>query len=102
MQQAETLFEKEETKNKYSDLNRQVKRSCRADKIKWLEKKEEEAVEAASKTEAKTLYRIKEYLTRKKTSSNVPSPDKNKKVLVTAAEPRNTMGRTLRRNPRST
>ena len=58
MQQAETLSEKEETENKYSDLNRQVKRSCRADKIKWLEKKEEEAVEAASKTEAKTLYII--------------------------------------------
>ena len=49
MQQAKTQSGKKETKNEYSDLNRQVKRSCRADKNEWLEKKGEGAVEAASK-----------------------------------------------------
>ena len=39
MQQAKALSEKEETKNEYSDLNRQVKRNCRADKNEWLGKK---------------------------------------------------------------
>ena len=84
MQQAKTLSEKEETKNEYSDLNRQVKRSCRADKNEWLEKKGEVAVEAGSKNDAKTLCRIIKDLIGKKTSSNVPITDKNKKVLATA------------------
>ena len=86
MQQAKTLPEKEETKNEYSDLNRQVRKSCRADQNKWLEKKGEEAVEAASKNDAKTVYRITKDLTGKKTSSSVPITDKNKKVLATAEE----------------
>ena len=34
MQQAQTLSEKKETKNEYLNLNRQVKRSCTADKNK--------------------------------------------------------------------
>ena len=86
MQQAKTLPEKEETKNEYSDLNRQVKRSCRADKNEWLEKKGEVAVEAGSKNDAKTLCRIIKNLIGKKTSSNVPITDKNKKVLATAEQ----------------
>ena len=86
MQQAKLLSEKEETKTEYSDLNRQVKRSCRADKNEWLEKKREEAEEAASKNDAKTLYKIIKDLTGEKTSSNVPITDKNKKVLTTAEE----------------
>ena len=84
MQQAKTLSEKEETKNEYSDLNRQLKRSCRADKNECLEKKGEEAEEAAGKSDAKDLCRIIRCLTGKKTSSNVPITDKNKKVLATA------------------
>ena len=83
MQQAKTQSGKEETKNEYSDLNRQVKRSCRADKNEWLEKKGEVAVEAGSKNDAKTLCRIIKDLIGKKTSSNVPITDKNKKVLAT-------------------
>ena len=39
MQQAKTLSEKEETKNEYSDLNRQVKKSCRTDKMNGLKRK---------------------------------------------------------------
>ena len=58
MQQAKTLPKKKETKNEYSNMNRQVKRSCRANKNEWLEKKGKEAKEAASKNDAKTLYRI--------------------------------------------
>ena len=84
MQQAKTLSEKEETKNEYSDLNRQLKRSCRADKNEWLEKKGEEAEDAAGKSDAKNLCRIIKGLTGNKTSSNVPITDKNKKVLATA------------------
>ena len=49
MQQTKTLSEKEVAKNEYSDLNRQVQRSCRADKNEWLEKKGEEAVEQQAK-----------------------------------------------------
>ena len=63
-----------------------MKRSCRAYKNEWLKKKGEEAVKAASKNDAKTLYIIIEDLTGKKTSSNVPITDKNKKVLATAEE----------------
>ena len=63
-----------------------MKRSCRAYKNEWLKKKGEEAVKAASKNDAKTLYIIIEDLTGKKTSSNVPITDKNKKVLPTAEE----------------
>ena len=63
-----------------------MKRSCRADKNEWLEKKGEEAVEAASKNDPKLLYRIIKDLTGKKTSSNVPITNKNKKVLATAEE----------------
>ena len=42
MQLAKTLSGKKGPKNEYSDLNRHVKRSCRADKNEWLEKKGEE------------------------------------------------------------
>ena len=70
---------KEETKNKYSDLNRQLKRSFKADKNEWLEKKGEEAVEVAGKNDAKTLYRIIKDITSRKTSSNVLITDKTKK-----------------------
>ena len=86
MQQAKTLPKKKETKNEYSNMNRQVKRSCRANKNEWLEKKGKEAKEAASKNDAKTLYRIIQDLTGKKISSNVPITDKNKKAFATAEE----------------
>ena len=81
MQQAKTMSEKEETKNEYSNLNRQLKRSCRGNKTEWLEKKGKEAEEAASKNYVKTLYRIIKDLTGKKTSSNVPITDKNKRYF---------------------
>ena len=53
-----------------------MKRNCRADKNDWLEKKGEEAKEAANKNDSKTLYIIIKDLTGKKTSSNVPIRDK--------------------------
>ena len=52
-----------------------MKRNCRTDKNDWLEKKGEEAKEAANKNDAKTLYIIIKDLTGKKTSSNVPIRD---------------------------
>ena len=46
----------------------------------------EEAVEAASENDTKTLHKIIKDLTSKKTSPIVPITDKNKTVLATAEE----------------
>ena len=61
-QQAKTTPEKEDSKTNYSDLNKQVKRSCRADKSKWIQKNKKRL---KSKNDAKTLYRINKNLTDK-------------------------------------
>ncbi|XP_065068163.1 uncharacterized protein LOC135693561 [Rhopilema esculentum] len=53
--QAETAEAKRETVEAYRDLDRKVKRSCRADKKAWVEKKGEKAQKAANKNDTKTL-----------------------------------------------
>ncbi|XP_078619529.1 uncharacterized protein LOC144886675 [Branchiostoma floridae x Branchiostoma japonicum] len=78
--------EKERTKHQYRDLDRQVKRSCRADKRQWLEKKGAEAEEAAQKNDARTLYRLVREVTGSCSSSSVPIKDKSGKTLLTTEE----------------
>ena len=47
----------------YRHLNKDVKKSCRRDKRRWLEEKSKEAQEAADRNDSKTLYRIVRELT---------------------------------------
>ncbi|XP_078682172.1 uncharacterized protein LOC144916725 [Branchiostoma floridae x Branchiostoma belcheri] len=83
---ARSAEKKEETRNLYRDLDRQVKKSCRTDKREWLEKKSSEAEEAAKKNDARTLYRIVRELTGTWNSSSVPVKDKSGKTLLTTEE----------------
>lgn len=66
---------------RYAELDREVKRSCRADKKKWLENKGIEAQEAADRSDTKTLYRIVHELTGAQSSSSIPIKDKHGKLL---------------------
>ena len=56
--QAKSEEEKEKAASKYRRLDKAIKRSCRSGKKAWIERKGEEAQEAAKKNDAKTLYRI--------------------------------------------
>uniref|UniRef100_A0A914WQC5 Reverse transcriptase domain-containing protein n=1 Tax=Plectus sambesii TaxID=2011161 RepID=A0A914WQC5_9BILA len=85
-EQAKTSEAKENTDAQYQQLDRRVKRSCRADKKAWHEQKCAEAQEAADKNDSKTLYRIVRELTGGRSNANAPIKDKNGKVLLTKEE----------------
>ena len=82
-QQARSTQEKEKTVAQYSAIDRKVKKSCRADKKQWLEKKGAEAEAAAGRNDTGTLYRIVRDLTGIRNNSNVPIKDKQGQVLLT-------------------
>ncbi|VDO62386.1 unnamed protein product [Heligmosomoides polygyrus] len=67
---------------KYAELDRLVKRSCRADEKNWLTQKGVEAQNAAERGDSKTLYRIVRELTGTPSSSNTPINDRGGKLLV--------------------
>lgn len=50
----------EQAATRYWHLNRSIKRSWRANKKAWLDKKGEEAQKAADENDSKTLYKYKE------------------------------------------
>ncbi|XP_019618826.1 PREDICTED: uncharacterized protein LOC109465826 [Branchiostoma belcheri] len=83
---AKTEEEKEQTDHQYRDLDRQVKKSCRADKRHWLDKKSAEAEEAAKKNDSRTLYRLVRELSGNWNNSSVPVKDKSGKTLLTTEE----------------
>ena len=85
-EQARTPELRELTKAQYQQLDRRVKRSCRADKKAWHEQKCGEAQESADKNDSKTLYRIVRELTGGRSSANAPIKDKNGKVLLIKEE----------------
>ncbi|KAK0133280.1 hypothetical protein N1851_031194 [Merluccius polli] len=70
----------------YRRLDREVKKSCRNDKRRWLEEKAREAQEAAEKNNTKTLYRIVRELTSSRSSSGVPTRSKDGRALLTDEE----------------
>ena len=60
------------TDDVYRCLHKEVKKSCRTDKKRWLEDKASEAQAAADNNDPKTLYCIVRELTGARSSSNVP------------------------------
>ena len=74
---------------RYKELNKPVKKSCRKDKNEWFEQKGEEAQNAVSRNDTKTLYRIVRDLSGSQSNSNVPIKDRNGKVLLTIEEQTN-------------
>ena len=57
-EQMRRLWSRRGEDEEYRRLDREVKKSCRNDKRRWLEEKTREAQEAAEKNNMKTLYRI--------------------------------------------
>ncbi|KAJ8417554.1 hypothetical protein AAFF_G00223970 [Aldrovandia affinis] len=70
----------------YRCLDKEVKKSCRNDRRRWLEEKAREAQEAAEKNEMKTLYRIVRELTSSRSSSGVPIRSKDGRALLSDEE----------------
>ncbi|KAJ8397572.1 hypothetical protein AAFF_G00438480 [Aldrovandia affinis] len=70
----------------YRRLDKEVKKSCRNDRRRWLEKEAREAQEAAEKNEMKTLYRIMRELTSSRSSPGVPIRSKDGRALLSDEE----------------
>ena len=70
----------------YRHLNKDVKKSCRRDKRRWLEEKSKEAQEAADRNDSKTLYRIVRELTNARSGATVPIKSKDGRDLLTDEE----------------
>ena len=81
-----TEEERKRTDATYRQLDRQVKKGCRRDRRAWLERKGEEAEEAAGRNDARALYRIVRELTGVRSNSSMPVRDKNGKTLITSDE----------------
>ncbi|VDO61039.1 unnamed protein product [Heligmosomoides polygyrus] len=77
---------KSEYCRKYAELDRLVKRTCRADKMNWLTQKGVETQNAAELGDSKTLYRIVKEQTGTHSSSNTPIKERGGKLLVTGEE----------------
>ena len=84
--QAASLRTRREAGQRYRELDKQVKRSCRRDKRDWLEERGKEAEVAASKNDLKTLYHIVRELGNSRNVSNVPIKDRNGNVLMREEE----------------
>ena len=63
-----------------------VTKSCRKDKIEWLQQKEAEAQEAAIRNDTRTLYNIVKELTGSGSSCAVPVKGTDGSVLTTAEQ----------------
>ncbi|VDP13512.1 unnamed protein product [Heligmosomoides polygyrus] len=83
---AKTPDESREAGEIFSELDRQVKASCRRDKKAWIAQKETEAQTAASRGDSRTLYRIVSELTGPRLNTCVPIKDKSGRLLVSEAE----------------
>ena len=86
MQQVLTPEASVQAREAYQVVDKAVKRSCRKDKNKWLEQKEAEAQEAASKNDARTLYKIAKEPTGGGSGSVVPVKGKGGNVLTTSEQ----------------
>ncbi|XP_078663299.1 uncharacterized protein LOC144906655 [Branchiostoma floridae x Branchiostoma belcheri] len=81
-----TRNQKDTAMKLYNNADRNVKRSCRRDKRKWISDIATEAEEAASKQDMKTLYRITQTLSGRRRQINKPVQDKDGKLLVAKEE----------------
>lgn len=72
--------------DKYRCMDKEVKKSCRSDKRRWMEEKAKEAQVAAEKNNMKTLYRIVRELISSRSSSGVPFSSKDSRVLLSNGE----------------
>ena len=61
---------------RYKELNKAVKKSCRKDKNEWFEQKGEEAQNAVRRNDTKTLYRIVRDLVGHRVTPMSPSKTK--------------------------
>ena len=86
MEEAKTPEQATTTALKYRELDRQVKKSCRADKKVWLEQKGAEAQEAATKNDRKALYRLVREMAGTRSNSNIPIRDKHGRTLIDKEE----------------
>uniref|UniRef100_A0A914V3E1 Reverse transcriptase domain-containing protein n=1 Tax=Plectus sambesii TaxID=2011161 RepID=A0A914V3E1_9BILA len=84
--QAQGEAEQAKAEEHYSNLDRQVKRSCRRDKREWIERKTEEAQLAADRNDSKTLYQIVREVSGSSTGRGVPIKDRNGRTLLTQEE----------------
>ncbi|KAK1804513.1 hypothetical protein P4O66_020515, partial [Electrophorus voltai] len=85
-EQAKADPDKETTAERYRQLDRAVKQSCKSDKKAWFECKGAEAHEAASKNDNKTLYCIVRELTGAWSNSSAPIKNKDGMFLLTREE----------------
>ena len=74
--QSRTVETKAQVSEQYQMVDRQIKRSCRRDKMKWFEQEGSEAQEAANQNDTKTLYRIVKEVMGDGRSTAVPIKDK--------------------------
>ena len=80
--------EKEDLRAKYVEANRQVKRSARGDKRRFIHDMTEEAEMAAKQNNMKRLYEITRTLSGKNANPSKPVKDKNGKTITSDAEQR--------------
>ena len=79
---AKTRAQKYSAQVKHQELHKEVKKSCRKDKGKYVNQLATEAEQAAYIGDIKTLYNITKTLSRRKTVKNKPVKDKDGKVLT--------------------
>jgi len=77
MNTAKSLRIKDQLKNKYRTLDKEVKRMARADKTKYIENLAEEAEVAAKKQDLRTLYNITKTLNGNYSNKDLPVKDAN-------------------------
>jgi phage shock protein A len=74
--------QKLELQKKYQTVNKEVKKSARTDKWKYIHNLIEEAENSAGKRDMKALYNITKTLSGKKGNLIKPVKDKNGKLLL--------------------
>ena len=78
---AKTRKQKQQTKQEYHTVSKEVTKMLRNDKRTFCNKLAEQAEEAAGKGDIKQLYKITKLLSGKKVNYNVPVRDKKGKLL---------------------
>ena len=81
--QASDVDQRREMEERYRQQDKIVKKSCRADKQRWIESQCEEAQNAATRNDTKTTYKIVRQLTGSSSSPTVPIKDKQGNLLLT-------------------
>ena len=75
-EQARSAKEMKLYNERYKELNKAVKKSCRKDESEWFEQKGEEAQDFVCRNDTKTLYGIVTDFSGSQSNSNVPIKDK--------------------------